>query len=154
MNNRRKLSIPTQWTRHQSNNSRYQHKFAQQHNTAVHVLNSIITKLTAKHNQLYKQYQQKQQHSIRLLHAKTIELEKRKREAQTVEQRNKIVSEIMDMQNEIVTNIETKDIADRTRINNFYRANTGKCKPVTFLCTKESKNNRDIGHLTLTDGQN
>ncbi len=56
------------------------------------------------------------------------------------------------MQNEIVTNIETRDIADRTRISNFYRANTGKCKPVTFLCTKERKNNRDIGHLQLADG--
>ena len=52
-----------------------------------------------------------------------------------------------DLQRELQQRIEAKDVASQERISNFYKTNTGKILPTTFVPIKEVKSDRYIHQI-------
>ena len=115
--------------------------------TALEIFNDVIVKMQTLHDSMLREHKKQKLKDLK----KLAELNKIKHKRMNANEQN-CIDDIEQTQREIQNKIEKKTLAANLRVKNFYRHNTGKCVPVTFMCVQEGKKGREITELETERG--
>ena len=124
-------------------------RLRERNTTALQQFNEIIQDLQGTHNEIFKNKKRQNREKLKNINRTMNNLLQAKKRTNTEESRIRINERIANIQVTLANELEMKEKAMQTRINNFYKTNTGKMVPTTFNCIKEKVKSKDIQDIMV-----